>query len=69
MNNNENKLEKMLTPKDIKEHLGISRNSVYKLFKTYGFPKFRIGNQYFVPESQYNEWIQKSVKNDVKIFL
>jgi hypothetical protein len=50
MNNENKRLPKMLTVKDIQEHLHIGHNKVYALIRLKGFPKIKIGGTYFIPE-------------------
>lgn len=43
-------MERLLTIKDIQEHLQIGRNRVYQLIKIDSFPKIKIGNTYRIPK-------------------
>ena len=50
-------MDKMLTPKDVGQKLGISRNTTYKLIALEGFPKIKIGHKYFIPETKFENFI------------
>ena len=50
-------MERLLTIKDIQEHLQIGRNRMYQLIKIDSFPKIKIGNTYRIPKQKYLEWI------------
>lgn len=52
-------MERMLTPKEVGEKLGISRNTTYKLIALEGFPKIKIGHRYFIPESKFEGFIMQ----------
>ena len=51
-------IERLLSPKDVKEHLNIGKDYVYNLIKTDGFPSIKIGKRYFIPEDAFNKWIE-----------
>ena len=48
--------KKLLTIKDVQEHLQLGRNRVYQLIKLNLFPKIKIGNTYRIPKREYLEW-------------
>ena len=58
-------MERLLTIKDIQEHLQIGRNRVYQLIKIDSFPKIKIGNTYRIPKQKYLEWIQNNIGKTV----
>lgn len=58
-------MERLLTIKDIQEHLQIGRNRVYQLIKIDLFPKIKIGNTYRIPKQKYLEWIQNNIGKTV----
>ena len=58
-------MERLLTIKDVQEHLQIGRNRVYQLIKIDSFPKIKIGNTYRIPMQKYLEWIQNSIGKTV----
>lgn len=47
----------VLTPLDIAEILGISRNTAYELIHSDGFPIFRVGKQYRIGRKQFLTWL------------
>ncbi len=54
-------MERLLTIKDIQEHLQIGRNRAYQLVKIDSFPKIMIGNTYRIPKREYLEWVQNNI--------
>lgn len=63
-------IQKILKSKDVKDYLGIaSDKTLYKLFNTKGFPQFKIGRDYYIPEDDFKEWISKNAKMNTKIII
>lgn len=62
-------MDKLLTLKDLKEYFNISDKTMTKLLHTKGFPVFKIGRSYYIPETELTEWIKKQVKNNTKILI
>lgn len=58
-------MEKLLTIKDVQEHLQLGRNRVYQLIKIDSFPKIKIGNTYRIPKQEYLEWVQNNIGKTV----
>ena len=61
----QNDMEKLLTIKDVQEHLQLGRNRVYQLIKIESFPKIKIGNTYRIPKREYLEWVQNNIGKTV----
>lgn len=57
--------EKMLTAKDIQQLLGCGRNKVYQILNTNTLPKIKIGKQYYVPQSEYNKWVNRNLQKEI----
>ena len=57
--------EKMLTAKDIQQLLGCRRNKVYQILNTNTLPKIKIGKQYYVPQSEYNKWVNRNLQKEI----
>lgn len=57
MKNITNSLPIVLTPMDIAEVLGISRNTAYQVVHSRGFPSFKIGKQYRVSRDKFLSWL------------
>lgn len=47
----------ILTVKDISKILGIGISKAYKLVKTEGFPKIRLGRQIRIPSEAFYKWM------------
>jgi len=63
-------IQKILKSKDVKEYLGISSDkTLYKLLNTKGFPQFKIGREYYIPEEDFLNWISKNAKMNTKIII
>ena len=58
-------MEKLLTIKDVQEHLQLGRNRVYQLIKIDSFPKIKIGNTYRIPKREYLEWVHNNIGKTV----
>lgn len=56
---------KILTVKDIQEHLKLSRTMVYRLINQDSFPKIKIGNTYRIPEDKYLKWIEQHTRKNI----
>lgn len=52
-----NSLPLVLTPMDIAELLGISRNTAYQVVHSRGFPSFKVGKQYRVSSDKFLSWL------------
>ena len=50
---------KYLTPKDVKQIIGISLTNTYKLFKLKDFPCIRIGHRCFVKENDLESFLNE----------
>jgi len=60
-------MNRLLTPKDVQDILGVGRDVSYKLFKLRGFPSLRIGKRYFVQEERLNQYISEHVKSKITV--
>lgn len=60
-------MQKMLTPKDIQTLFGLSRTKAYRLIEAKGFPKIKIGRQYYIPETDLEHWVEKNKGNEIMI--
>ena len=47
----------VLSPADVAEILGISRNTAYEVIHSKGFPAFRVGKQYRVSRERFLTWL------------
>lgn len=63
MKNVTNSLPIVLTPMDVAEVLGISRNTAYQVVHSRGFPSFKVGKQYRVSRDKFLSWLDsESIK-------
>lgn len=56
---NPENLPMVLTPADIAEILGVSRNTTYEFIRREGFPVFKVGKQYRVSKAKFLEWLDR----------
>lgn len=56
---NPDELPMVLTPLDIADVLGVSRNVAYEHIHEKGFPVFKVGKQYRVSKKKFLEWLDK----------
>ena len=49
------------TPAELKQLLNIGRDHVYRLLESGEIRSIRIGNQYRVPKSEYQAWMQRAL--------
>lgn len=52
----------LYTAVDLQRIFGISKDSAYRLFRTSGFPTFRVGRRYYVRRVDLEKWIMARVK-------
>lgn len=52
----------MYKPKEAMKILGVGSNTIYELLKEDEFPKIMIGNNYYIPKAELQEWISKQCK-------
>lgn len=57
----------LLTAKDIQNRLSMSSKTAYKLICTKGFPSIKIGKRYYVPEEDFNKWIEKNIGKEIEL--
>ena len=60
-------LNRLLRPKDVQSILNLGKNTTYKLFNLKGFPKIRIGKNYFVYEDDLENYLKDHVKSRIYI--
>lgn len=55
-----------LTVEEVSEILGVSRNSGYALMadESRGFPAFRLGRRYIIPQTPFFRWLNSSEDSD-----
>ena len=57
-----NDLPMILTPAEVQQVLGISKNKAYEVFKSNGFPCFRVGKQLRVSRERFFQWMAQAEK-------
>jgi len=51
-------IDRMLTPKEVREILQIGRTTMYKMIKNREIPVRRIGRKWRIPEAAFRKWLQ-----------
>lgn len=51
---------------ELKDYLGCSRATVYKLIRTKGFPSARIGKCVIIPVAALQEWLKNGGTEEIK---
>lgn len=59
---NANKQIALLSAKDVMKITGLSNRKVYQLFKQDDFASIRIGNKFFIKQSDFENWLEKQKK-------
>lgn len=60
-------MEKILTRKDLLEILPFGRDKVNRLLKTGTIPTIKIGRDYIIKESDFNEWMDEYKGKEIHI--
>ena len=55
-------LPEMISVKEIRQHLHLSSERVYKLIKMKGFPMLQIGHRYYIRRDKYIRWLDDNCK-------
>lgn len=50
----------ILTPKDVQTILGVSKDQVYRLFKSKSFPSEKVDGKHIIPKFRFLNWMGKS---------
>jgi excisionase family DNA binding protein len=58
-------LPEMISVSEIRKHLHISEERVYKLIKTKGFPLLQIGHRYYIQKDKYLKWLEENYKGKI----
>jgi hypothetical protein len=53
----DDKIPMLLTPKDVSQHLDISLDQSYRLFKSRKFPSEKVNGKYIIPKYRYLSWL------------
>lgn len=51
-----------LTAPEVGEVLGISRAAAYKLVRSEGFPRMKIGKRILIPRDKFIQWIDEQTE-------
>jgi excisionase family DNA binding protein len=58
---------RMYSVYDVMKNLGCSRTKIYEIIHATGFPKIKIGRQYYIPADRYRIWISNHIGKEVFI--
>ena len=57
--------QKYLTVSDIKETFGCSKNKAYKIINIKGFPKIKIGKNYYIDHEAFLKWQKENMNTTI----
>ena len=60
-------VNKMYSVNDIKSYFGCSREKSYQIIHSVGFPKIKIGKQYYIPVDKFDKWIENHINLTVRL--
>jgi excisionase family DNA binding protein len=60
----ESTIARMLSVQEVQKLLNVSKDTVYKLTHTEGFPKIRIGKRVLIPEQELGAWIKAHIETE-----
>jgi len=63
---NLNQIPELFTPLYLQEVIfrnQLSKNNIYNLIHSTGFPKVKIGNKYFISKDGFKKWIEEKEEN------
>ena len=58
---------RLYTPKELQQILHMSKNTIYKLIHTKGFPVIYIGHKVLTPHDELQRWISNNLGNRISI--
>ena len=61
--------EKMLTVKDVQKLIGCGRNKVYQIIASNTLPAIQIGKQYYIPQSEYEKWVNRNLHKQILLWF
>ena len=51
----------MYSVDDIRSFFGCSREKSYQIIHSAGFPKVKIGRQYYIPINKFEKWVESQM--------
>jgi len=57
----ESTTRRYLTVKELQNIIGCSSNKAYKIIKIKGFPKIRIGKNYYIDKDLLEKWLRENL--------
>lgn len=64
MNSN---LNEYITVKDLQNIFKCSKNKAYKIVQLNGFPKIRIGKNYYINREHFIKWQKENLNTSIKL--
>lgn len=59
-----NDLQKVISPKELKEYLKCADKTLYNLLSRRDFPSFKIGKKYYIIYDDFLKWMDKESKKN-----
>jgi len=63
----EDKEIKLYTITELKKIFHCGNNKIYQIINSSGFPKIKIGKQFYVPKDKLQKWIYINIGNEITI--
>ena len=57
--------QKYLTVNDIRQTFGCSKNKAYKIINIKGFPKLKIGKNYYIDQEAFLKWQKENMNTTI----
>ena len=64
MNDNNNILPELITPKELKAYLGCNDSTLYALLKRKDLPSFRVGKRFYINRVRFIKWMERKEYSD-----
>ena len=58
-------MKEYLKAKDIQTLLGCGKSKAYQIIAGNGFPKVKIGKEYFIPSGEFEKWMKSNLYHQV----
>lgn len=59
--------KKYLSVNEARQVLGCSKNKMYKIIKLNGFPKMKIGKNYYIDQNLFEKWQDENMYTQIAL--
>lgn len=57
-------LSEYYSVKDLQKIFNLGKNKAYQLIKQPGFPRIKIGREYYIPKKAFEVWAERQIKKE-----